>query len=43
MVFKVTNLTVDNSATLRKNSITGPYNQPQGRDKLLTPSVKGEN
>ena len=35
-------LKVDISATPRKNSVTGAYHYPQGRDKLLIPSVKGE-
>ena len=35
-------LKVDISAPLKKNSGTGPYHQPWGRDKLLIPPVKGE-
>ena len=31
MDFQVKKLKVDISATPRKNSVTGPYNHPQGR------------
>ena len=39
---EVKKLKVDISANPRKNSVTGPYHHPQGRDKLLIPPVKGE-
>ena len=42
MNLQVKKLKVDISATPRKNSVTGPYHHPQGRDKLLIPRVKGE-
>ena len=42
MVLQVKKI-VDISATYRKNSITGPYNHPQGRGKLLIPPVKRED
>ena len=42
MDLQVKKLKVDISATPRKNSVTGPYHHPQGRDKLLIPPVKGE-
>ena len=28
---------------IRKNSVTGPYHHPQGREKLLIPPVKGKD
>ena len=40
---QVKKLKVDISANPRKNSVTGPYHHPQGRDKLLIPPVKGED
>ena len=43
MDLQVKKLKADISATPRKNSVTGPYHQPQGRDKLLIPPVKGED
>ena len=43
MDLQVKKLKVDISATPKKNSDTGLYHHPQGRDKLLIPPVKGEN
>ena len=43
MNLQVKKLKVDISATpKKKNSDTGPYHNPQGRDKLLISPVKGE-
>ena len=42
MDLQVKKMKVDISATPKKNSVTGPYHHPQGRDKLLIPPVKGE-
>ena len=42
MDFQVKKLKVDISATPKKNPDTGPNYHPQGRDKLLIPSVKTE-
>ena len=36
-------MTVDISATPRKTSVTGLYDRPQGRDKLLTRPVRAED
>ena len=43
MDLQVKELKVDISAFPRKNSVTGPYHHPQGRDKLLILPVKGED
>ena len=43
MDLQVKKLKVDICATSKKNSDTGPYHQPQGREKLLIPPVKGED
>ena len=43
MDWQVKKLKVDISATPKKNSDTGPYYHPQGRDKLLILPVKGED
>ena len=42
MDLKVKRLKEEISTTPRKNSVTSPYHHPQGRDKLVIPSVKGE-
>ena len=42
MNLQVEKLKVDISATPRKNSVTDPYHQSQGRDKLVTPPFNGE-
>ena len=43
MNMQVNKWKVDISATLRKNSVTGFYHHPQGRDKLFIPPIKGED
>ena len=43
MDLQVKKLKVDISATPKKNSDTGSYHHPQGRDKLLIPPVKEED
>ena len=43
MDWQVKKLKVDISATPKKNSDTGSYHHPQGRDKLLIPPVKEED
>ena len=43
MDFQVKKLKVHISANPKKNSDTSPYHNPHGRDKLLNPSVKGED
>ena len=40
MDLQVKKLEVEISATPRKNSVTGPYHHPQGRDKLLIPQLR---
>ena len=42
MDLQVKRLKEEISTTPRKNFVTGPYHHPQGRDKLLISSVKGE-
>ena len=42
MDLQVIKLKVGISANPRKNSVTGPYHHPQGRDKLLISPLKGE-
>ena len=37
MDLQVKKLKVEISTTPRQNCLTGPYHQPQGRDKLLIP------
>ena len=43
MDLQVKKLKVDIYTTPKQNSLHGPYHLPQGRDKLLIPSVKGED
>ena len=43
MDLQVKKLKVDISAAPRKNSFTGPYHHPQGRDQSFIPPVKGED
>ena len=43
MDLQLKKLKVDISATPKKNSVTGPYHDRQGRDELLSPPVKGED
>ena len=43
MGLQVKELKVDISAVPRKNTVTGLYHHPQGRDKLLILPVKGED
>ena len=40
MDLQVKKLKVDISATPKKNSDTGSYHHPQGRDKLLIPQLR---
>ena len=42
MNLEIKKMKADISPTLKKNSVTGPYERPEGRDKLLIPPVKGE-
>ena len=43
MDLRVKKFKVDISTTPRPNSLHGPYNHPQGRDRLVIPPVKGED